>query len=417
MSKPRLLFVSPVVPKLSGTGIAMRAGTQLRELASLFTVTLGIVLDGQRSEDAQAELPKELRELCAEVIVSSEPPLLTRLTLLFPNSRSRRIAQAVLRVPPHFQRRAAIRALAGKLKGKHFDVVHCFRLITGSLPRALVSKGGVYSRSVLDLDDYESRAKLRYAAKLLRNLGPLQWLAGRFEVLMWAALENRTVPRFDDVYVCSTMDRELLQARFSSKARFVTVPNVVSGWNPSPRSPADPFIFLFVGSLSYPPNRDAVMFFCRNILPQLRRMAAAPFRVQIVGQKPDEELRKLNNGSDIEVVGSVPDVSPFYLAAGAAIVPLRAGGGTRIKILEAFSCAVPVVSTAVGAEGLEVEDGKNILIADAPEDFAARCSLLISDTGMRQRIGEGGLALFEQQYTQKRLGNILASAYTAAGLF
>lgn len=408
-ANPSLLFVSPVIPKLTGAGIAMRAGLHVQELASSFAVTLAVILDGQAENEAVEEIPAEISTLCTEIIVASKKPLIARFVSTWTNPRLRDITGKILRVPPGHQRRAAAKELARRLSGMHFDAVHCFRLITGITPGFLETERCSFGRAVLDLDDYESRTKRRYADTLLRAQGKLQFLVGRYEAGLWEALEDKIVPKFDDIYVCSEMDRGLLSQRFPSSDIFV-VPNVVDAPNRFTASPGDPFTFLFVGSLGYPPNRDAVLFFCADIVPRLRKIATRPFRVQIVGMKADAVLKNLDNGGDVQVVGAVPDVTPFYEKAGAAIVPLRAGGGTRIKILEAFSHTLPVISTSIGAEGLEVNDGRDILIADTPERFAEECRNLLDDPDLRRRIAAAGHALFQERYTKASLAKTLEMA-------
>lgn len=412
-AKPSLLFISPVIPKLTGTGIAMRAGLHVQELASSFEVTLAVLLDGQPEDEAIGEIPAELSALCAEICVVSKRPAIGRLAAMWSSSRARNIASKIFRVPPGFQRRAAAKELARRLSGRHYAAIHCFRLITGPALSFLRARGCRCDCAVLDMDDYESRTKRRYADTLLRAQGALQFLVGRREARVWGALEDRLIPKFDRVYVCSEMDRGLLGKRFPA-SHFLVVPNVVDPPAFAPATPANPFTFLFVGSLGYPPNRDAALFLCTDILPILRQITTQPFRVQIVGAQPDATLKKLDNGGDIEMVGPVPDLAPYYGKAGAAVAPLRAGGGTRIKILEAFSYALPVISTCIGAEGLEVSDQDNILLADTPQAFAMECRKLLEDPILRRQIGEAGHSLFQHRYTRARLATALERAYTAA---
>jgi glycosyltransferase involved in cell wall biosynthesis len=107
----------------------------------------------------------------------------------------------------------------------------------------------------------------------------------------------------------------------------------------------------------------------------------------VVGRAPTAEVRRLaESDKHIHVTGTVDDVRPYLWESGAAIVPLRIGGGTRLKIYEAMAAKIPVVSTSVGAEGLDIRDGDNIAIADSPQEFAERCVALLDDSGARQRM-------------------------------
>jgi glycosyltransferase involved in cell wall biosynthesis len=165
-----------------------------------------------------------------------------------------------------------------------------------------------------------------------------------------------------------------------------------------------PFTFLFVGTLGYFPNQDAIVTFCREILPALRRMATRPFRVTVVGTGATPAIRALAAIPDVEVLGAVDDVAEAYRRAHAAIVPIRAGGGTRIKILEAFAYRRPVVTTTIGVEGIAARHGEHVLLADAPSDFARQCARLIASPGLVEKLARQAEALFQTEYTLAALG-------------
>lgn len=409
MAKPTMLYISPVVPMFRGAGIAMRAALHIRELSGLFAITLAIVLDGQAEDEAEEEISPDLRALCAEMIISSEGPWQARVARAAPSSWKAMLA-TVLRVPPARQRKAAAAKLAQSLGSRAFDVVHCFRLITAPALILLKKNGVVFGRAVLDMDDYESRTKKRYAQTLLRRQGWLQSFVGEMEARAWYRFESRVMEAFDDLCVCSELDRRLLSERIVHP-RVAVIPNVIEEVSMSPVADSKPFTFLFVGTLGYPPNHDAVMFFCKEVYPLLRRKADMPFRFEVVGARPDRTLMALGNGSDIEIVGAVPDVGPYYLKASAVVVPLRTGGGTRIKILEAQSHGRVVVSTTIGAEGLDISPGEDILIADSAEEFAKKCWSLMEDGALRDRIGRAGRSLFERSYTVSHLSARLKALY------
>ena len=144
------------------------------------------------------------------------------------------------------------------------------------------------------------------------------------------------------------------------------------------------------------------------MLPILRRIAASrPFAVEIVGATPSPRVIALGGHPEITVVGPVAEVAPSYRRAHAVIVPLRTGGGTRIKILEAFAHERPVVSTAIGAEGLEVQADRHLAVADSPADFAAACARLIQTPAAGAAYAREGLALVHARYAPDRLRSIL----------
>jgi polysaccharide biosynthesis protein PslH len=127
-----------------------------------------------------------------------------------------------------------------------------------------------------------------------------------------------------------------------------------------------PFTFLFVGTFGYYPNDDAAGFFCREVLPLLRETAPGPFRVNVIGRGGGREVQSLGSLPEVTVIGEVPDMANYYRASDAVIVPVRSGGGTRIKVLEAFSFERPVVATTIGIEGIDAGDGAQLLSRTRP---------------------------------------------------
>jgi glycosyltransferase involved in cell wall biosynthesis len=167
---------------------------------------------------------------------------------------------------------------------------------------------------------------------------------------------------------------------------------------------------VFVGSMDYHANIDGAINFAREVWPRLHdRQPDLVF--SIVGRNPAPEVRALAQIPGIEVTGTVADVRPFYREAIAAIAPLNVGGGSRLKILEAMAAGIPVVSTTLGAEGLEVQHGKNILIADTNEQLVAAIISIVENEDRRKELGTAGRALVADHYDWSRLGATLFSAY------
>jgi glycosyltransferase involved in cell wall biosynthesis len=134
---------------------------------------------------------------------------------------------------------------------------------------------------------------------------------------------------------------------------------------------------IFLGSMDWLPNIEGVQWFTTEILPRIRR-EMPEIKFTIVGRNPAPSILQLaRTGSGIEVTGTVPDVRPFLIKGDVLVVPLKSGGGTRIKILEAMAAGIPIVSTSIGAEGLGLVSGEHLLIADDPENFAAETVRLL----------------------------------------
>ena len=149
--------------------------------------------------------------------------------------------------------------------------------------------------------------------------------------------------------------------------------------------------------MNWRPNEDCVQYFVNDILPLLVN-EEPEVQAVFVGQKPSSELLKLNAMPTVHVVGRVNDVRPYIERGSVYIVPLRIGGGTRLKIIEAMAMKKAVVSTTVGAEGLDVTDGEDIMLADSPEDFAQAVLALLRDPERCRTLGEAARSLVESRY-------------------
>jgi glycosyltransferase involved in cell wall biosynthesis len=289
--------------------------------------------------------------------------------------------------------------------GAAYDIVHVFRLAGLALAKPYLDSAG---RRHLDLDDIESKTHKRIAA-LFRGNGEMEAAERELaESRRCELLEVAVFRKFDRVYVCSDADRDILAPR--CPAELVVLPNAVrlpdALPHPPRRDPSQPFRFLFIGTIGYYPNFDACVWLCREVLPILKRTAPFPFLVNIAGS---DSGRLPIDQEFVRILGAVPDVSPIYEAADAVIVPLRAGGGTRIKILEAFSYRRPVVATSIGAEGLNATAGTDLLLADTPEAFAARCVGLMTDRDLACRLAENALRLVKGAYSAEALKQIVCT--------
>ena len=170
---------------------------------------------------------------------------------------------------------------------------------------------------------------------------------------------------------------------------------------------------LFVGNLNYYPNQDALAFFIDEILPLLREQTTRRLNFTIVGSGKWPGIAARQHVKECDFVGYVADVAPYYQQADAVVVPLRAGGGTRIKILEAFSFRKPVVTTSSGIEGISAEDEAQVLIADQPARFAAQICRIMEDLPLAERLTTRAHKMLIENYTidvlKHRLANMIKS--------
>ena len=205
--------------------------------------------------------------------------------------------------------------------------------------------------------------------------------------------EGRACRQAAFVVAVSQSDEQWMRANFGA-TRTGSVPTGVDTARfakPASSTPRDGLVF--VGSMDWMPNVDGVLWFAREVLPRIRARLPG-CRLTIAGRDPDPALQALASSvPGIIVTGTVPDIRPYLWDAAVCIVPLRVGGGTRLKIFEAMAAGVPVVSTAIGAEGLPVTGGRNILIAGDPEDFAAACWRLLQDHAAADALARDALHL------------------------
>jgi glycosyltransferase involved in cell wall biosynthesis len=200
------------------------------------------------------------------------------------------------------------------------------------------------------------------------------------------------------VVLCTSDDGRLIRP-LAPALPHIIMPNGVdlAYFRPAASKPVGPPTLLFVGTLSYGPNIDALRFFVTQVYNRIT--AGVPgVRLLVVGRDPGPEMLALARQPGVTMAGPVDDVRPYYNQATVSVVPLRVGGGSRLKILESFAMNVPVVSTTIGAEGIAAQPGRDIMIADAPGDFARSVIDLLRDASLRERMAAHASHLVEQQY-------------------
>jgi glycosyltransferase involved in cell wall biosynthesis len=264
-------------------------------------------------------------------------------------------------------------------------------------------------RVAVNWHNIESEGMRRYSAKAPSF--PRRLYAG-ITGRRLAAAERMLLRTAFGTLVCSERERRQLLLLAPPGVRIAVVENGVdvSYFDGQARTDKYPRNrILFVGAMDYHPNIDAMLTFSSRVWPALSQ-TCPEWRLTIVGSNPAPSVLGLNRQPGIEVTGTVRDVRPYYREAFASIVPLRTGMGTRLKILEALAAGVPVVSTCIGAEGLAVTPGENILIADRDEDW--RPALLsLADQRRRMSLAQAGLDLVRSRYDWDILGQTAYRTY------
>jgi sugar transferase (PEP-CTERM/EpsH1 system associated) len=392
----RVLFVTEKFPWPIDDGGQIRTFQILRRLAARYPVTV-VSLDPPSPNDL-----RPIRDLGVEVRTfrRRQPrwalPLFAATSLFdarpFPFNKS--WSQAVFREVRQRLKAGQVAALhLNHLDGaQYFDAL---RTWIGDVPAVVDTHNvmaTVYARYVETAPNVALKAFLW-----------TQWAKMR-------AYEPRLLKRMSACIVCSDLEREVLSRWGVSSP--VVVPNGVDTSRFEVRAgerPPGPPRLVFTGALDYRPNHDGMEWFLREVLPPLR--ARLPdFRLTVVGRNPAPSLHALAD-DHVELTGRVDDVRPYVRDADVFVAPLRVGGGTRLKILEAMALGVPVVSTTVGAEGIDARDGEHLLLADRPEAFADAVAALARDAERRAALSARGRALVVERYDWQAVTEPLVETY------
>ena len=216
--------------------------------------------------------------------------------------------------------------------------------------------------------------------------------------------------RMQDV-VLATSDRD--KALFSENVHtpVFVVPNGVDTdyFTPIKEIEPEPHSLVFTGMMAYPPNRDGITWFLDKVLPLIETQVPQ-VKLYVVGKNPPSAITR-RASERIVVTGTVPDVRPFVWRSSIYVVPLRMGGGTRLKVAEALAMKKPIVSTRIGCEGIDVKDGESVLIADSPQPFADAVVRLLRDAALRHMLSENGHEIAKEKYDWNVIGETLEAIY------
>lgn len=397
---PRLLFVCQTLPYPPDGGVWIRSYHTLRELSRNFSVTaLCFERSGSRRHDVEAAV-RNLSELApTEAFPVPQEESLGRK--LIDHLRSL-LSGRVFTVYKH-RCRAFRRRLRALLADGNFDLVHMDSLdLSTHLPLLLQDHPvscvhhNVESRLLGKRADAVSNPLVRW---YLRRQAEWQ----REEEQRWCARVDMNVTVSED-------DRDTLQ-EIVPDARVKVIPNGVDVEEFAPEGPPGGGSGLvFVGASAWFPNRDGMKHFCRHILPRIRdRVRKVP--LTWVGSADDELRMRLESEFGVRMTGYVDDIRPHVRDAACFIVPIRVGGGSRVKILDAWALGKAVVSTEQGCEGLRARDGENILVRNDPDGFARAVTRVLKDETLRKRLGQSARETAVEWYSWRKIGREMNRAY------
>jgi polysaccharide biosynthesis protein PslH len=353
------------------TGGKSRSYHILRHLARTHSVVLVSYYGGSRDFNYEKEIKREFAG--AETICTAAldvTPFAQSLDYF------RRIFQPAPFAVSKFTHSGTQRLVTSWLTDGKFDVAVCdFLSASQNFPEKPVTPVVLFQHNV-------ETALWRRLAAIESN--PVKRAAYQLEARKMASYERATLRKFRHIIAVSENDRQQMLAMDSSSAISIVPTGVdIEQYRVAPASSSHSSKILFLGSMDWEPNIDAVLYFCRDIFPRIRdRFPSAIF--QIVGRNPHRRVQQLASNS-VQVTGTVPSVIEYLRDSTVVVVPLRIGGGTRLKIFEAMATGRAIVSTTIGAEGLAIENGRDLILADHAQDFAEAIIRLLGDTALRHQ--------------------------------
>lgn len=395
MRKPRLLFVAQVLPFPPDGGVAIRTFNVLRLLAARYEITALAFYRRAVVRDVSASV-EALREFAVTEAFPIEEEF-SRARLLWNHLRSlitRRVYTTFSYESGSFRTALRYEVSKGCYDIVHFDSMDLSAYLseTGSVPTVCVHH------------NVESVLLKRRAA--VDTSAWRRWYL-RLQSTFMEREERRWCPRVSLNVAVSEEDAASLR-RIAPDARVTVVPNGVDTQTFQPAAEEGSGI-VFVGGMTWFPNKDALEYFATEILPLLKP-SNPDLSVTWVGRAHAGEVDRYR-ALGITLTGYVDDIRPFVHAAGCYVVPLRIGGGTRLKILDAWAMGKAVVSTSIGCEGLGARDGWNILVRDDPVSFTAAVREVLADAALRQRIGVNARAVVEARFSWLGIGVAMLEAY------
>lgn len=377
-----ILLLTQVLPYPPDSGPKVKTWNVIKYLAQRHAVTLASFVRGDQSQDVAA-----LRRVCQAVHT-------VPITRSLP-ADGLAMARSLLTGQPWMMvrdDRAAMRRLVAELAAaQRFDVAHADQL---NMCQYAARVPGAFK-----LFDAHNALWVLYR-RLAETMpaGPRRWLLERDWRLL-KEYEGRVCREFDAVTAVIPEDQAALAEAAGSAAKLHVIPITVDTDEErvvARRPDADRVVFA--GTMYWPPNIDGVLWFAREVWPLIRadRPGTA---ADIIGARPPQEVQALGQaGQGLTVTGYVESLPPYLERTGVFIVPLRAGGGMRVKILNALAQGLPIVSTTLGCEGIQVTHEHDILIADTPADFAAAVRRVLDDPALARRLSENGRRLAETVY-------------------
>jgi sugar transferase (PEP-CTERM/EpsH1 system associated) len=400
----KILWISHLIPYPPKTGVLQRSYHLLKEASNIGEIHL-VALNKKGVLPIPYDLPqvkKELLKLCKSVEILNIPAESSRLRPFL------KIIESVPRKKPFsvtFYQNNQLRLLIEKLQKEiHFDIAH---FDTISLAEYLDSLSR-FPKTILNHHNIESDL---FANRIKVERNPLKNFFYRIEARKLHQYEKQYCSKFDVNFTVSQLDKQILE-NIIPGLKIAVVPNGVdTQYFLRKNRKTLQNSLVIVSGMNWYPNRDAVIHMCNSIWPLLCR-DFQDLRLTVVGAQPPKEVIALaQKDNRVKVTGFVDDVRPFIESADLYLCPMRDGGGTRLKILDAMAMGKAIISTSKGCEGIEVTPEKNILIADTPVEFVAQIKKALTDTDLKINLEDEARKLAEAKYSWRLIGNTLDAIY------
>ena len=384
---PIAILLTPVLPLPGQSGRALRAWSWLNDLNRTHKVYVLVACD-TAMPIIPANYPAE-GVWSIPTKTSNAPKLLRILGILFPPIclLSRRVI-ADWHYPININ---TLNYSISKLSGKFVNHIVIFRFYLHDVGQ-IIAKHFPSAKLELDMDDLESFTRISVAgclARMKRYRESIRWMASAVQFLFLEFFIPRT---YSTVWLASAQDAFYLRRQIirnvEERPNRIPLPDLKSINNPNE---FDILRILFVGTLNYPPNEDAVLYLLNKIQPEIEKRLKRPWKLCVVGRHASPLLTKLlKDSSRVEFFSNAEKLETFYASAQVVIVPVRSGGGTKLKAIEAFSYRRPLISTRHGVRGIGATAGTHYLAAETPNQFADAIALLASDPVLAERISHNG---------------------------
>lgn len=401
----RILFLSQLLPYPLDSGVKFRTYYTLRQLALQNEVTLLCFIRQDNTPEQIVHLEKYCRHVYTVLMRRSKVRDAYYLAESLITSRSFIIERDTVR---EMQRAVDNLLVTARQEGRPFDAIHCDQLWMAQY--ALRGKG---IKKVIDQHNAVYQIPKRMA---LQERNPLKRQFLMYESQKLARYEAKTCRVFDHILTVTEVDKRLLEQLIPDNHPPITTLPICL--DPSDvlqvQLVQNPQTIIHMGTMYWPPNVEGVLWFAREVFPLIQQQVPQ-VNFCVVGKNPPPQVRALGDMSGVHIIGYVQDPQTYLRESAVFIVPVHAGGGMRVKIIDGWLHGIPMVSTTIGAEGIDIRDGENILIADDAPEFASAVVRLIQDRSFAISLVANGRAWAEEKYDWHKIYLALDEVYSKLG--